>query len=62
MDQLIHQTQTYHVPRRFITDNVSIIWDDLDVSRLLGLDANLIFLNQEVAFDWVDCHYLCKVL
>ncbi|KAK3563432.1 hypothetical protein QTP86_028164 [Hemibagrus guttatus] len=51
MERLIHQDQTYCVPDRSIFDNVYLIRDILDVSRLLGLKTGLIFLDQEKAFD-----------
>ncbi|KAK3520856.1 hypothetical protein QTP70_034431 [Hemibagrus guttatus] len=47
MERLIHQDQTYCVPDRSIFDNVYLIRDILDVSRLLGLKTGLIFLDQE---------------
>ncbi|KAK3550483.1 hypothetical protein QTP86_030724 [Hemibagrus guttatus] len=42
MERLIHQDQTYCVPDRSIFDNVYLIRDILDVSRLLGLKTGLI--------------------
>ncbi|KAK3529400.1 hypothetical protein QTP70_031142, partial [Hemibagrus guttatus] len=62
MERLIHQDQTYCVPDRSIFDNVYLICDILDVSRLLGLKTGLIFLDQEKAFDRVEHEYLWKVL
>ena len=62
MEQLIHQTQTYCVPGRSIVDNVSLIRDILEVSGSLGLDAGLVSLDQEKAFDRVEHRYLWKVL
>ncbi|KAK3539285.1 hypothetical protein QTP86_033694, partial [Hemibagrus guttatus] len=62
MERLIHQDQTYCVPDRSIFDNVYLIRDILDVSRLLGLKTGLIFLDQEKAFDRVEHEYLWKVL
>ncbi|KAK3562687.1 hypothetical protein QTP86_005311 [Hemibagrus guttatus] len=62
MDRLIHQDQTYCVPDRSIFDNVYLVRDILDVSRLLGLKTGLIFLDQEKAFDRVEHEYLWKVL
>ncbi|KAK3537316.1 hypothetical protein QTP70_007621 [Hemibagrus guttatus] len=46
MERLIHQDQMYCVPDRSIFDNVYLIRDILDVSRLLGLKTGLIFLDQ----------------
>ena len=62
MDQLIHRSQTYCVPGRSMIDNVSLIRDILEVSGSLGLDAGLVSLDQEKAFDWVEHRYLWKVL
>ena len=62
MDQVIHRTQTYCVPGRSIVDNVSLIRDLLDVSGSLGLDAGLVSLDQEKAFDRTEHRYLWKVL
>ena len=54
MEQLIHQNQTYCVPGRSIVDNVSLIRDILEASGSLGLDAGLVSLDQEKAFDRVE--------
>lgn len=37
MEQIIHSDQSYCVPGRTIFDNIYVIRDVLDVSRLLGL-------------------------
>ncbi|XP_053533103.1 transposon TX1 uncharacterized 149 kDa protein isoform X1 [Ictalurus punctatus] len=62
MEQITHLDQTYCVPGRSILDNIHLIRDILDVSRLLGLKTGLIFLDQEKAFDRVEHEYLWKVL
>ncbi|KAK3540144.1 hypothetical protein QTP70_027053 [Hemibagrus guttatus] len=62
MERLIHQDQTYCVPDRSIFNNVYLIRDILDVSRLLGLKTGLIFLDQEKAFDRDEHEHLWKVL
>ncbi|KAK3521892.1 hypothetical protein QTP70_019009, partial [Hemibagrus guttatus] len=62
MEWLIHQDQTYCVPDTSIFDNMYLIRDILDVSRLLGLKTGLVFLDQEKAFDRVEHEYLWKVL
>ncbi|KAK3520120.1 hypothetical protein QTP70_014376, partial [Hemibagrus guttatus] len=62
MEQITHQDQSYCVPDRSIFDNIYFICDILDVSRLLGLQTGLIFLDQEKAFDRVEHEYLWKVL
>ena len=50
------------MPGRSIVDNVSLIRDILEVSVHLGLDAGLVSLDQEKAFDRVDHRYLGNVL
>ncbi|KAK3513057.1 hypothetical protein QTP70_000946 [Hemibagrus guttatus] len=62
MEQTTHQDQSYCVPDRSIFDNIYLIRDILDVSRLLGLQTGLIFLDQEKVFDRVEHEYLWKVL
>ncbi len=62
MDQVIHPDQTYCVPGRSIFDNVSLIRDLLDVSKMLNLDCGLLSLDQEKAFDHVEQVYLWRVL
>ncbi|KAF7643589.1 hypothetical protein LDENG_00236820, partial [Lucifuga dentata] len=62
IDQVIHHTQTYCVPGRSIYDNVSLIWDILEVPSSLGFDTGFISLDQEKAFDRVEHRYLWRVL
>ncbi|KAK3574580.1 hypothetical protein QTP86_010339 [Hemibagrus guttatus] len=62
MEQITHQDQSYCVPDKYILSNIDLIRDILDVSRLLGLQTGLIFLDQENAFDRVEHEYLWKVL
>ncbi|KAK3509384.1 hypothetical protein QTP70_032402, partial [Hemibagrus guttatus] len=62
MEQITHQDQSYCVPDGSIFNNIYLIRDILDVSRLLGLQTGLIFLDQEKAFDRVEHEYLWKVL
>ena len=62
MEQVVHADQTYCVPGRSIADNVSLIRDVIDVSRILKLDVGLISLDQEKAFDRVEHKYLWDVL
>ncbi len=62
MDGVIHPDQTYCVPRRSIFDNISLVRDVLEVSKLLNLDCGLISLDQEKAFDRVEYCYLWRVL
>ncbi len=62
MDLVIHPDQTYCVPGRSIFDNISLIWDILEVSNLCNLDFGLISLDQEKAFDRVEHTYLWRTL
>ncbi len=62
IDQVIHPDQTYCVPGRSIFDNVSLIRDLIDVSKMLDLDLGLISLDQEKAFDRIEHAYLWRVL
>ncbi len=62
ISQVIHSDQSYCVPRRSIVDNISLIRDALEVSKLLNLDFGLISLDQEKAFDRVEHFYLWKTL
>lgn len=61
LDQIIHSDQTYCVPGRRITDNISFIRDVLDNYKGL-FDFGLISINQEKAFDRVEHNYLWNVL
>ncbi len=62
MDGVIHPDQTNCVPRRSIFDNVALVRDVLEISKLLNLDCGLISLDQEKAFDRVEHCYLWRVL
>lgn len=62
MASVVHGDQTYCVPGRLISDNVTLIRDVLDLSRSLGIDVGLISLDQEKAFDWVEHQYLWRTL
>ncbi|KAJ4944112.1 hypothetical protein JOQ06_012657 [Pogonophryne albipinna] len=62
MEHVIHVDQTYCVPSRLITDNVTLIRDVLDLSGSLGCELGLISLDQEKAFDRVEHQYLWQTL
>lgn len=62
MEEVVHKDQSYCVPGRLISDNVSLIRDILDVSSSLDLELGLISLDQEEAFDRVEHPYLWKLL
>jgi len=60
--RVIHHDQTYCVPNRSIFDNIFLIRDILEVSRLLSLNTGLISIDQEKAFDRVEHGYLWRTL
>lgn len=62
VNQVIHPDQSYCIPDRSIFDNISIVRDIFDVSRLLNLECALVSLDQEKAFDRVEHKYLWKCL
>ncbi|KAI3353957.1 hypothetical protein L3Q82_018450 [Scortum barcoo] len=62
MEQVIHLDQTYCVPGRSVVDNVYLILDVLEVSSSLGINTDLISLDQEKAFDRVEHNFLWKVM
>lgn len=62
MEQVIHPDQSYCIPGRSIFDNISLVRDSLDVSKLFNLDCALISSDQEKAFDRVEHNYLWKTL
>ncbi len=59
---MIHYDQTYCVPNRSIFDNITLIRDVLEVSKLFGINIGLISLDQEKAFDRVEHLYLWHTL
>ncbi len=62
MAEILHVDQTYCVPGRLISDNITLIRHVLDVSGFLGIDTGLISIDQEKAFDRVEHQYLWKTL
>lgn len=50
--------QSYCISNRSIVDNMSLIRDVLEVSRIFGFKCDLISLDQEKAFDRVEHYYL----
>lgn len=51
MSLVVHPDQTYRVPNRYMHDNVALIRDILDLSRVLGIKTGLISIDQEKAFE-----------
>ncbi|XP_023284603.1 receptor-type tyrosine-protein phosphatase F-like [Seriola lalandi dorsalis] len=62
MEHVIHVDQTYCVPGRLISDNITLIRDILNLSGSLGCELGLISLDQEKAFDRVEHQYLWRTL
>lgn len=60
MEQVTHLDQTSFF--FFFFDNINLICDILDISKLLGFKTGLVFIDQEKAFDQVKHQYLWKVL
>lgn len=62
LGSVIHSDQTYCVPGRSIFDNIFLIRDILEVSKIFGLNTGLISLDQEKAFDRVEHQYLWRTM
>ena len=62
MEHIIHVNQTYCVPSRLISDNITLIRDILDLSGSLGCELGLISIDQEKACDRVEHRYLWQTL
>lgn len=60
--QVIHPDQTYCVPGRTIFDNILLVRDAIDTTKMFNIDLGLISLDLEKAFDQVEHDYLWKVL
>ncbi|KAI3364562.1 hypothetical protein L3Q82_011348, partial [Scortum barcoo] len=59
MASVIHIDQTYCVPGRLISDNVTLIRDVLEVSSSLAVDTGLISIDQEkLLIGWSECSFL----
>ena len=59
---LVKMDQMYYVPGHSIKDNLFLIRDMLEVSKVFGLDFGLVSIDQEKAFDRVDHGYLFRML
>uniref|UniRef100_A0A671TWB6 Reverse transcriptase domain-containing protein n=1 Tax=Sparus aurata TaxID=8175 RepID=A0A671TWB6_SPAAU len=62
MAEVVHVDQTYCVPGRLISDDITVIRHVLDISSSLGIETALISIDQEKAFDRVEHQYLWKTL
>ena len=55
---MIQCDQTYCTSGRMISDNIFLICDILDISKMFGLKAGIISTDREKAFDRVEREYL----
>jgi len=62
LGDIIHQDQSYCIPGRTIHDNIFLIRDILDYSKLYEENIGFLFLDQEKAFDRVDHGFLFETL
>ena len=62
MEQVILPDQTYCVPGRLIYDNIVLIRDLLEISKLFGLKMGIVSIDQEKAFDRVEHKYLWETM
>ena len=62
LEGLVKMDQTHCILGRSIKDNLFLIRDMLDVSKVFGLDFGLRSIDQEKAFDRVDHGYLFRML
>ncbi len=62
MTNVIHEDQSFCVPKRSIFDNLFLVRDMITVAQRHKLDIGFLSLDQEKAFDRVDHHYLFKTL
>jgi len=58
MAQVVWPDQTYCIPGRLIYDNIVLIRDLLEISKLFGLKMGIVSIDQEKAFDRVEHTYL----
>ncbi len=58
---IIHEDQSYCIPKRTIFDNLFLLRDIIAVAKEHQIDIGLLSLDQEKAFDRVDHFYLLKV-
>lgn len=62
MTNVIHEDQSFCVPKHTIFDNLFLIRDIIAVAQRHKLDIGFFSLDQEKAFDRMDLHYLFKTL
>ncbi len=61
-DSLIHDDQTYCIPKRCIYDHLFLMRDLLEYLRMYNVNLGILSLDQEKAFDRIDHLYLFHVL
>lgn len=59
---VVHSDQTCGIPGRYIAENVSLLRDVVDVTSELNLPAAILSLDQEKAFDCVNCAFMFSTL
>lgn len=62
MHTIVHRNQSYCIPARTIMDNIFVVRDVIELSKLNSCDLGLLSLDQEKAFDKVDHEYLFQAL
>ncbi len=62
LPSIVHPDQTCGVPGRFSGENVRVLKDIIDHSNRANSEAAIISLDQEKAFDRVDCTFMLRVL
>lgn len=62
LGDLIHPDQSYCIPDRTIYDNIFMVRDILDYSKLNDVNVGFLFLDQEKAFDRVDHGFLFETM
>lgn len=60
--QLVQPEQAYCVPGRCIYNNIGMVRDVISLAVMYDMDAGLLFMGQEKAFDRVSHEYLRKLL
>ena len=58
---IVSRDQTCGVPGRFIGENVAFLRDIVDFCTFTGVPAALLSLDQEKAFDRVDCPFCVRL-
>lgn len=62
MLSIIHPDQTYCVPNRFISDNITLTRDILELSSSSPTQTGHVSIDQEKPFDQLEHQYLWQTL